>query len=318
MNAIKQPHKSTAQRQLRKFCRSLVKNYELILFVLPAVVIVYLFKYVPIYGIQIAFKNFLPALGIDKSPWVGLKHFNRFFNSYNFTVTIRNTLTLNIFSLICCFPLPVILALLINTLRNGRYKRFVQQVTYMPYFISTVVLVGMFNLLLSPQRGLYGALMNLLGVVSPIDPNTAPAAFRPVFIGTSIWQTTGFNSIIYLAALSAVDPCLHEAAMVDGASRLKRVWYIDLPTLIPTIVILFILDCGSIMNVGFEKAFLLQNKVNISTSEVISTYVYKVGLQSAQYSFSAAVDLFNTVVNFIILMGVNWLSRKASRNSYGL
>ena len=211
--------------------------------------------------------------------------------------------------------MPIIFALVLNQIGNARFKRVVQTVTYMPYFISIVVLVSVVNLFLSPYRGFYGAIVTLLGIQSPIYPLTNPALFRTVYIGSTLWQTTGYQSIIYLAALSGVDPTLHEAARIDGASRWQRVLHIDLPTLLPTISIMFIMACGNIMNVGFEKVYLLQNKLNLNVAEVLQTYVYKVGLINAQYSFSAAINLFSTVINIVMLLVMNKIVKKISDTS---
>lgn len=290
-------------------------NLELLLFTLPAIIIVFLFNYMPMYGVQIAFKDFAPGLGISGSPWVGFKHFQRFFHSANFGLIIKNTVLLSIYSLLWSFPIPILLALVINEIKGKYFKKVLQTVTYLPYFISMVVLIGMFNILLNPDFGLYGIAAKALGVDSPLNPTTSPQLFRTVYIALQIWKDTGFSSIVYLAVLSGIDPSLHEASMVDGASKLQRIWYIDLPALIPTAVIMFILACGSIMNIGFEKVFLMQNQINVSVSEVISTYVYKVGIQSAQYSFSSAVNLFNTVINLLFVIVVNYISRRVSENS---
>ena len=293
----------------------LKSTLELLMFVLPAMVIVFLFQYMPMYGVQIAFKDFVPGLGIEGSPWVGFKHFIRFFNSANFGVTIKNTVLLSVFSLLWSFPIPILLALMVNEIRGKYFKKALQTITYLPYFISMVVLIGMFSILLNPDFGLYGTIMKALGVEKPLNPTTSPQLFRTLYIALQIWKDTGFSSIVYLAVLSGIDPSLHEAAMVDGASKFKRILYIDLPSLIPTAVIMFILACGNIMNVGFEKVYLMQNQINVSVAETISTYVYKVGIQSAQYSFSASVNLFNTVINLFLVVLVNYISGKVSENS---
>lgn len=298
----------------RRGARKLLQNYELILFLLPAVVIVFIFNYMPMYGVQMAFQDFTPAK-MWASPWVGFKHFMRFFNSYNSVAIIWNTVLLSLYSMLWSFPIPIILAMMLNQINNAKYKRFVQTVTYLPYFISTVVMVGIVFLFLSPQRGLYGAMMTMMGIKDFPDLTTNPAFFRSVYIASGIWQGTGFASVIYLAALSGVDPELYEAAIMDGAGKFQRTLHIDLPCLLPTITILFILSMGNLMNVGFEKTYLMQNPVNVKVSEVIATYVYKVGLQNAQYSFSAAVNLFNTVINILLLLLTNFVSKKMSQTS---
>jgi putative aldouronate transport system permease protein len=268
---------------------------------------------VPIYGLQIAFKNYSPSRGIWESPWIGLNHFARFFRSPLSWTYITNTLILSVYSLVAGWLPPIFLALLINSLNNRRYRRFMQTVTYMPHFISTVVLVGMLILFLSPI-GLYGNILSALGYPR-INLLAIPESFRHAYVWSGIWQNMGWGSIIYLAALSAVDLELYEAATIDGAGKLQKIWYIDIPTIMPTIIILLILSTGSILGIGFEKAYLMQNNLNLLQSEVISTYTFKVGLINAQYSFGAAVGLLNNVVNFIVLIIINSVARKATHLS---
>lgn len=265
------------------------------------------------YGIVIAFKDYSPALGIGGSPWAGLKYFEKFFNSYQFDTTIKNTLILSLYSL-ATFPIPIMLALMINQMRENRFKRFFQTVTYMPHFISTVVMVGLLLILLSPSTGLIGHIYRLFGAEAP-NLMGSPGLFSSVYVWSDVWQHTGWDSIIFIAALSAVSPSLYEAATMDGASRWQKIWYIDLPMLMPTAVTLLILRVGSLLGVGFEKVYLMQNNLNISSSEVISTYVYKIGMLSSQYSFSSAINLANTIINFILLIMVNEISKKYSKNS---
>lgn len=289
-------------------------NYQLILLALPAVVIIILFMYIPMYGVQIAFKDFKAIDGITGSDWVGFEHFARFFKSYNFKIILTNTLGISIYSLAVSFPFPIILALILNQMRAQRYKRLVQTVTYMPYFISMVILSGMIILFLSPNNGIFGQLIkeytndpsNLLG---------RPEWFSSTYVWTGVWQQTGWGSIIYLAALAGVDPELYDASSIDGASRLQRIIHIDLPSIMPTAVILLTLNAGRIMNVGFEKVYLLQNDLNLPKSEIIATYVYKIGLLNAQYDYSAAINLFNTVINLILLISMNKLAKKFSDTS---
>jgi putative aldouronate transport system permease protein len=297
-----------------KFFQDLFQNYELLLFVLPAVLVVFIFNYLPMYGIQIAFKDFTPANGINGSPWVGLKHFARFFSLYNCFPIIYNTLALSLYSLALNFPTPIILALILNQIRKERFKRLIQTVTYMPHFISTVVIAGMLLVFLSPETGMYGQLCQLIGI-KPQNILGDSSQFRSIYVLSDIWQHTGWNSIIYLAALSSIDLNLYEAAAIDGANKWKRMIHIDIPSIVPTAVILLILSAGNILNVGFDKVYLLQNSLNLSTSEVLTTYVYKIGIQSAQYSFSAAVNLFNTIVNFVVLVIVNKISSSFSETS---
>lgn len=280
---------------------------------LPAAALLLCFTYKPMYGVIIAFKDYTPASGITGSPWAGFKYFEKFFHSYQFSITIKNTLIISLYSF-ATFPIPIVFALLVNQLRANRFKRVFQTVTYMPHFISTVVVVGMLLILLSPGNGLIGAVYRLFGAEAPNLMGSA-ALFSSVYVWSDVWQHTGWDSIIYIAALSAVDPSLYEAATVDGASRWQKIRYIDIPMLMPTAITLLILRVGGLLGVGFEKAYLLQNNLNLSGSEVISTYVYKIGLQSAQYSFSAAINLFNTIINFILLVMVNRIARKYSEHS---
>lgn len=297
-----------------KKIRSVLKNYELYLFLLPAIILIFCFCYIPMYGVQIAFRDYSASKGILGSPWVGLKHFERFLNLAQFRNLLVNTLKLSIYGIIAGFPLPIILALFLNQLRSKKFSRVLQTVTYMPHFISLVVLVSMITIFLSPTSGLYGVICRALGVEAQ-NLMGDPDLFRTIYIVSDLWQHTGWNSIIYLAALAGVDPTLHESAMVDGASKLKRIWYIDLPGIAPTCVIMLILSVGNILNVGFDKAYLMQNPLNTSASEIISTYVYKIGIINTQYSMSAAVGLFNNVINFILLVLVNKISRKVTDTS---
>ncbi len=292
--------------------RDLQKNYELYLFLIPAVVSVFIFSYLPMYGIQIAFKDFKPAKGILGSKWVGLKWFERFFSGYQFTEVLSNTVLLSVLLLICSFPIPILFALIVNQYKEGKFRRLLQTVSYAPHFISTVVMVGMVLLFLSPSSGLYGTIVRLLGG-DPKNIMGDAGMFRPIYILSDIWQHTGWDSIIYLAALSAINQDLYDAANVDGAGRMKKIWYIELPALKETSIILLILRLGNIMSMGFEKAYLMQNNLNLATSEIIATYVYKVGLTGTpQYSYSAAIGVFNAVINVILIITFNKISKKVS------
>ena len=302
----------------KKTLVKILRNYELYLFLLPAVAYIIIFHYAPMYGVQIAFKEFVATKGITGSPWIGFDHFERFFKTYQFWRVIRNTLGLSIYQLAAGFPLPIILALMLNSLANRRYRKIVQTATYAPYFISTVVLVAMLQIFLSPRSGLVNMAIQLLGG-APIHFMAKSELFKTLYVLSGIWQNTGWNAIIYIAALSGIDPELHTAAVVDGASRFKRILYIDLPGITPTAIILLILNMGHIMSIGFEKVFLMQNDLNITASEVISTYVYKVGLGLGgtkstygmpDYGYSAAVGLFNSAINFTLLVITNRLSKK--------
>ena len=289
-------------------------NYEMYLFLLPAIAYYVIFKYGPLYGLQIAFKDFNGALGFWGSEWVGLKYFNSFFSSYYFWPLLKNTLVLSLYSLIAGFPIPILLALMLNEVKSYKYKKFVQTVTYAPHFISTVVLVGTIVIVLSPTYGIVNQMLKLLGMEAQ-SFMTNPGLFRHIYVWSGIWQNTGWASIIYIAALSAVDPEQYEAAIIDGASRIQRIWHINIPVLIPIMTIILIMNAGSIMNVGFEKVLLMQNDLIMDVSDVISTYVYQRGLIQAEYSFSAAIGLFNNVANFILLMIVNGITRKFGETS---
>jgi len=289
-------------------------NWELYLLILPVIAYFIIFHYVPMYGVQIAFKDFIASKGILGSPWVGFKHFERFYHSYYFWRLIKNTLGIGLFQLIVGFPVPILLALMINEVRVKRFKKFVQTVTYAPHFLSTVVMVGILVIFLTPETGIVNQIVQAFGGQS-ISFMTEPSWFKPLYVLSGVWQQMGWSSIIYLAALSGVDPQLHEAARVDGATRLQRIWHINLKCILPTIVILLILNTGSILSVGFEKVFLMQNDMNLESSDVFATYVYRSGLLGAQYSFSAAVGLFSNVVNFIIIVAVNYVARRVGSTS---
>ncbi|SFS51233.1 ABC transporter permease subunit [Paenibacillus sp. 453mf] len=298
----------------RSSLRAWTRNWELYLLFLPVLAYFIIFHYIPMYGVQIAFKDFIANKGIMGSPWVGFEHFERFFDSFYFWRIIKNTLGIGIYELIVGFPIPIILALMIHELRTGKFRKFVQTVTYMPHFLSTIVMVGMIMMFLSPASGLINVVISLFGG-EPISFMTEPGWFKSIYVWSGVWQTMGWSSIIYIAALAGIDPQLHEAARVDGASRLRRIWHINLPGIAPTIIVLLILNMGSILGVGFEKVFLMQNDLNMESSDVISTNVYRSGILGAQYSFSAAVGLFNSVVNFIMLLTVNRIARKVSSSS---
>ncbi len=291
------------------------KNWGLYLLLLPAVILLVCFTYKPMYGVLISFKEYRPVDGIYGSGWAQpwFKYFKKYFVSYQFVPTIRNTLTITLYSLLV-FPVPVMLALSVNQMRNGKFKKLFQTVTYMPHFISTVVLVGLLTLLLSPGSGIFGSICNLLGVEAPNLLGNA-GAMKHLYVWSDIWQHAGWDSIIYIAALSGVDPSLYEAATVDGASKMQKLRFIDIPMLIPTAVIMLIMRAGGLMSLGFEKVYLMQNDLNISSSEVISTYVYKIGVINTQYSYSAAINLFSTVVNFILLIIVNKIAKSVSESS---
>jgi ABC-type polysaccharide transport system permease subunit len=268
------------------------------------------------FGIQIAFKDFRLGDTILSARWNGLANFRRFFRYYYFRQLIWNTLSITIYQLIAGFPIPIIFALALNTTYRTGMKKAVQYITYMPYFISTVVMVGLMMQLLNPRIGIINQAIRLLGGTA-IDFMARPKLFSSVYVWSGIWQYFGWNSIIYLAALSGISPELHESAMIDGASRFKRILYIDIPGILPTMIILLIMNFGSIMTVGFEKIFLMQNNLNLSASQVISTYVYTVGLRTMppEFSYGSAIDLFNSVINLILIVSVNKLAQKFSETS---
>lgn len=299
---------------MRKYLKQLKSNYQLYLFLLPAVLYLLVFQYAPLYGVQIAFRDYTPKLGIFGSPWVGLKHFQTFFNSFYFKELLVNTLALSGLTLVIGFPIPIVLALLLNQLPGKRYRKVIQTVTYAPYFISTVVICGMLYVFLSPSSGLVNHIIEFFGG-KPINFMGEAKYFRGIYVSSEIWQMTGWNTIIYLAALAGVSPELHEAAVVDGAGKLQRIWHIDIPGILPQVMILLILNVGNIMSIGFEKAFLLQNDVNAAASEIISTYVYKMGIEQAQHSFASAVGLFNSAINICLLLIINEVSKRATENS---
>ena len=306
--------KKTLKKQRLCIPGSISKNIDLYLLITPVIIYYFIFHYIPIYGVQIAFKNFIPTLGIWSSPWVGFMHFERFFRSYFFWRLITNTLGISFYSLLVGFPIPIILALAMNDVKNKRFKKTVQTVTYIPHFISTVVIVGMIIPFLSPQNGIVNEIIKLFGG-SPVPFMTEGKWFKSIYVISTIWQEAGWGSIIYMAALAGINEELYEAAIIDGASKVKRLWHITLPLLIPTITIMLILRMGRIMNVGFEKILLMQNPLTMDSSDIIKTYVYRAGLLNAQYSFSSAIDLFNSLINAAFLFVFNQLSRKISETS---
>ena len=293
--------------------RDFKKNRLIYLMALPVLAYYVIFHYGPMYGLIIAFKYFTPAKGIVGSPWVGFQWFQEFINSYYFGRLFNNTLLINILSLVFSFPAPILLALLLNELRKERFKRTVQTITYLPHFISLVVICGMIHDF-TARDGIINDLLAWLGA----ERSTMllrPELFRPIYIISGIWQGVGWGSIIYLAALSGIDPELYQASVIDGANRWNQIWHITLPGILPTIVILLIMRIGSMMSVGHEKIILLYNSSIYETADVISSFVYRKGLLEANYSYSAAIGLFNSVINFVLVVAANWLSRKATETS---
>lgn len=281
---------------------------------IPLVMFYILFYLLPLYGVQIAFRDFTPKKGIWGSEWVGFANFAKFFSSPYCGLVIRNTFVLSVYGLATGIPLPIALAIIINYERNTRFRRFAQTISYAPHFISTIVVVGMLKMFFSPYNGIVAIIVNALGGTAE-NYMADPVLFPHLYVWSGVWQDLGFSAIIYIAALTAVSPDLHEAAIVDGATVLKRIWYIDLPTILPTVVIMTILSMGSILSIGYEKVYLMQNGIIGDVSEVISTYVYKQGLISTKYSYASAVGLFNSAVNFVMLVTVNAIAKKLGETS---
>lgn len=296
--------------------RRINRNWQLYVMLIPVIAFFAVFCYAPMYGITLAFKDYKVLKGIMGSPWANpwYKYFLQFFNSPYFTRVVSNTIIVSLESLLLGFPLPIILALSINEVQSTKYKKFVQNITYAPHFLSTLVLVGLIRAFCNSDYGIVNIVIRKMGGEGYNWLQKA-SLFRPLYVGSGIWQNIGWDSIIYIAALAGIDPQLHEAAMMDGANRLQRIWHINLPGILPTMVILLILNSGHIMNVGFEKVFLMQNDLNLSTSDVISTYSYRIGIETAQYSLSTAISLFNSLINCALLLVVNGCSRKLSETS---
>ncbi|GAA1678390.1 ABC transporter permease [Kribbella sp. NPDC056951] len=305
--AVPRPSRATQAK------RSLRRHWQLYLLVLVPLAYFVIFKYIPISNAVIAFKNYSPVKGPWGSDWVGLKNFQLFFDNPVFWTLVKNTFLLAAYTVLASFPIPIILAIALNEIRNGRFKKLVQLVTYAPYFISTVVVVSMTILVLSPRLGFVNDAIGLFGVPA-VDFLGNPDYFRHIYVWSDVWQTTGYSAVIYLAALAGIDPALHESARIDGASRLQRIWNVDLPGIMPTAVIILVLGVGNIMSIGFEKAFLLQNPLNQAQSEIIATYVYKTGLLNADFSMATAVGLFNSVINLVLLVVVNFVAKRITGN----
>ncbi|TVY03989.1 sugar ABC transporter permease [Paenibacillus cremeus] len=286
-----------------------------VLMALPFAYIV-IFKYVPIYGAQIAFRNFSASKGIWGSTWVGFANFIRFFESYEFWNIMWNTIALSLYQLIAGFPFPILLALSLNYVAHQKFKKTVQMVTYAPHFISVVVMVGIIFQVLDPRIGIINVILKWFGF-DAVNWLGDAGYFRSIYVWSGVWQNVGFSCIIYLAALAGIDPSLHEAAVVDGASKLRRMWHIDLPGILPIAVILLILEVGRMLEIGFEKSFLMQNPLNLTTSEIVDTYVYKVGLASniVNFSYSSAIGLFKNAINLILLIAVNRFAKKLGQSS---
>ena len=306
--------KAVSAQRSNYLWRHICRNWGLYLLLLPAVILMICFTYIPMFGIVIAFKDFTPAAGIFGSPWAGWKYFQEYFNSYQFWPTIKNTLIISLYTILVTFPLPIVVALMCNQITSAKYKKFFQVSTYLPHFISTVVMCGMIILFLSPSVGVINNIVQFFGG-DPVNFMAKKEYWRHIYVWTGIWQGMGWSSVIYFAALSGISPELHEAAKCDGATKLQLIRHIDLPSIMPTATVLLIMNCGSILSIGFEKAYLLQNDLNLNVSEIISTYVYKVGLINNDMSYSTAIGLFNTLVNLVMLLIVNKAADKLSGNS---
>lgn len=292
----------------------LKRDWQLLVLCLLPVLYFIIFHYIPMYGVQIAFKDFNATDGIWGSAWVGFKHFQRFFSSSQFWPLIKNTLGLSFLQILLGFPVPILLAIMLNQARNKHFQKFVQTVAYCPHFISIVVLTGMLYIFLSPRNGIINNIIQMFGG-DPIFFLGDAQYFKMTFVLSGIWQNAGWSAIIYIAALAGISPDLYEAAQVDGANKWQRIRHIDLPGILPTVVMMLILEVGKVMNLGFQKAYLMQNAQNLASSEIISTYIYKVGMIDAQYSYSAAINLFNNLVNIILLVSVNRIAKKVTDNS---
>ncbi len=292
----------------------LKRDWQLLVLCALPVLYFIIFHYIPMYGVQIAFKDFKATDGIWGSAWVGFKHFRRFFASSQFVSLIKNTLGLSLLQILLGFPVPIILAIMLNQVKNQRFRKFAQSILYCPHFISIVVLAGMLYIFLSPRNGIVNTIIKMLGGEAIFFLGEAKY-FKLTFVISGIWQNAGWSAIIYIAALAGISPDLYEAAQVDGANKWQRIRHIDLPGIMPTIVMMLIMEIGKVMSLGFQKAYLLQNAQNLAASEIISTYIYKVGMLDAQYSYSAAVNLFNNVINIILLVTFNKLAKKLTDNS---
>jgi putative aldouronate transport system permease protein len=309
--AMKPPAMNTYRKSLYK---RVISGWQLYVILLLPLLWVLIFNYGPMYGLQLAFKRYSPRAGIWGSNWIGFSYFKQFFGSRISWQIIRNTFVLSMFSIIAGFPIPILLAIAFNEVRARKYKKFVQMITYAPYFISTVVLVGMMMMLLETRVGIVNRLMGLVGI-DPVNFMGKPELFRSVYVWSGVWQTSGYSCIIYIAALAGINSELQEAATIDGANKIQRIWHVDLPCIRPTITIILIMGFGYTMSIGFEKVFLMQNSLNTATSEIISTYVYKIGMQSNNFGLSTAIGLLNSVINLALLILANLVARKVGETS---
>jgi putative aldouronate transport system permease protein len=301
--------KNLRRLQREKKMKSISRNYDLYLMLIPVIVFYVVFKYIPMYGIQIAFRDYNPGLGFLKSPWVGWEQFERFFSSFRFSRMIWNTVMINVYQILFQFPIPIIFAIIVNEVRRKHFKAFILNTTYIPHFLSTVVIVALISTVTNPEYGIINQLITFFGG-EPIRFLEESKWFKTVYVGSGIWQNMGWSSLIYLGALAGIDPVLYEAAQVDGASKLQQIFKITIPCIIPTVVIMLILKIGGIMDLGVDKVLLMQNDLNIESSDVIPVYVYMTGIREGNYSYAAAIDLFNNIINFIMLLFANRASKK--------
>ena len=311
MEMVKALSKGSFLQRLKK---DIQRNWLLYLMIMPVVAYFIIFHYWPMYGVQLAFRNYKVKLGITGSPWIGFDNFSRFFSAYNFELLLKNTLGISVYSLCVGFPIPIFFALFLNYLKNAKLKKIVQGVSYAPHFISTVVICGMVSTFCNPDTGIFNVLRNFIGLES-VDFLSKPEWFKSIYVFSGVWQNMGWDAIIYISALAGVDYQMHEAAIVDGANKIQRIFHIDLPSIQSTIIMLLILKMGSLMSVGFEKVYLLQNDLNRSASSIISTYVYEIGLINSDYGYSTAVGLFNSIINIILLISANTISKKVAHES---
>lgn len=301
------PKRSNLRRKFRE-------SKYLLLLALPCVLYFFIFHYIPMFGILISFQKYNLFRGVWHSEWVGFKYYEMFFQNPDFFKLLRNTFLLSFYTILFGFPAPILLALLLNELKHAIFKRFVQSVSYLPHFISNVVVVSMITVFLSPSGGIVNRVIESLGF-SAVNWLILPEWFRTIYVASGIWQGIGWSSILYLAALTAIDPHLYEAAEMDGAGRFRRMWYISLPGILPVVIMLLILDIGHMLEVGFEKVFLLYNPATFETADIISTYVYRIGLLQGNYSYATAIGLFTGIVNLILLVSANAFSRKVAKES---
>ena len=322
MAAIKKAKKNISSNEnvyikkplLTRMGNDIKRNHWFYIMIAPTLLYFAIFKYWPMYGVQLAFKEYYVKKGITGSPWVGFEHFERFFSSHNFMDLLANSLIISLATIAITFPLTIVFAFGLNYLIGTKFKKTVQMVSYAPHFISTVIICGMISIFLSTETGVVNKMVSLFGM-EQVSFMSKPEYFLPIYIISELWQTIGWGSIIYISALAGVDPALHESAIMDGATKVQRMWSIDLPCIKPTVVVLLILKLGSVMNLGFEKIFLLQNDLNRSASDVISTYIYRMGIQGGDYEYTTAIGLFNSAINIILLLTVNYISEKLTEES---